>query len=534
MKILHTKVLFVFLLAIFAANLIIAAVYTPMTYDEPLHIASGYAKFWLQDFRMNTEHPPLAHYAQGFFVGLASPVLDINHPSWTEKDMTLFSQRFFFVDNSMPFIMLFLGRVPGILLALALAVVVFLFASELYGRWAGILSIAILAFEPNMIAHGSVATTDMAFTAFLVAATYALLTYSQKPNMQRLVIFSLIFGLLQVTKYTAIMLAPVFFVLLIFIELKHHSIRKVASSLAVVAAITWFVINAAYFFTGTGIPVGVAMKNDVFLDAIYSPEKIFSGTPSWLVYALPSPLPYPYIKGLGFVLFESKSQIPVKLFDKVSYSGFKSYYFLAFLFKTPIPFILLVASAFIWRFAQRKMSGNELIIFGFVAFFFIMFSFTSKQIGIRHILPVYPLLFIFASRIAQLKKFRAGILFLVLLGAASTVASFPKPVSYYNEFVGRENGWKVFADSNTDWGQDVDSLIKYLQQNSMTTSVSVLTTQDFSFYNLTTTPVPPACDSGMHIASPHIIWLGSARWLSAYAPVKQIGTSIFVYNITGC
>ncbi|MBI4017070.1 MAG: glycosyltransferase family 39 protein [Candidatus Aenigmarchaeota archaeon] len=538
------RALFVFAVFLaFTVNLITSAVFTPMTYDEPLHIASGYTKFWLGDFRMNTEQPPLAHYVQGLMVSFAKPSLNLNHSSWTEKNMTQFSQRFFFTDNTVPDTFLFLGRIPSILFALLLAVVVYFFAAELYGYWAGILSIALLSFEPNIIGHGSVATTDMAFTSLMLITIYCLWKYAQKPAMKQLMWFAISFGLLQLTKYTAILTAPIFFVLILAVVLlqkrKLFTLAKNAvAGIFITALVAWIIINAAYFFSGTGTSIGSAMNVDEHLDEQYAPQKILSNLPDWIVYSLPNPLPYPYVKGLGFVMFESKSSIRVKLFNVVSVKGFRSYYLFAFLFKTPLALIALFTISLFILFRNmlfKKMASAELIILIFVIFFFTAFSFTSKQIGIRHILPVYPLFIILAGKLSGIKTMKWVIIILVALNVLSGVSSLPKPLSYYNEIIGAENGWKVFADSNTDWGFDFDELLKYLAEKNMTTaSMKILTTQDFAFYNILARSVPIVCERGIHLASVHAVYLNGAQWLSSYSPTEQIGTSIFAYNISSC
>jgi hypothetical protein len=99
-------------------------------------------------------------------------------------------------------------------------------------------------------------------------------------------------------------------------------------------------------------------------------------------------------------------------------------------------------------------------------------SLTSRlNIGHRHLLPVYPVLFIlcgalFAPRFTERLKVRAALKW-TLAGAFALEALlvFPNFLSYYNPIAGGPaNGWRHLVDSSTDWGQNMPQLSTWLRE----------------------------------------------------------------------
>ncbi len=85
----------------------------------------------------------------------------------------------------------------------------------MFGRWEAIMALALLAFEPNLVAHGTLVTTDMTLSATAFAAALALYRFCQKPNMVRFVLVGLAVGLMLAAKHSAVIFVPVLFALLV-------------------------------------------------------------------------------------------------------------------------------------------------------------------------------------------------------------------------------------------------------------------------------------------------------------------------------
>ena len=502
-----------------------------MTFDEPLHISSGYSKITTGDFRMNTEHPPLMHLLEGLPLLLLKPKLDISHESWTRKNMPEFARRFFFVDNKNPRQMLAYSRIPIIILTVALGWMLFAWTKALYGKTAGLIALTLYSFEPNILGHGILATTDMGFAFFSFLAMFCYWRFFKNPTPATLFIAAFTMGIAQLTKYTAIFLFPIYF-LIIILSSTHKNYKYHLLSFAVIILVSVLIINAAYLFHQTGMPIKTAMLADTTLDKeLYSPEKIFSSPIMSLAAEIPSPLPYYYVKGLGFVLNEGRNPSPNIIFGKMYEQGAWHYFAAAFLVKTTMALIALLLFAFLPQ--QHKTKDWQFLAIPIVVLLFVMSS-ATKQLGIRYILAVFPFLIalisgrIINAKAARLRTFQYLIGVILVLHAASSLAFFPDYISYYNEFVGKE-GWKYFTDSNTDWGQDFDKLLSHTKKHPEI-KVQYFGTNDVEFYGLNKVE---SCEPGLLAVSVREA-THNLTWLKNQTPVDRIGNSIMVYNITQC
>ena len=247
------------------------------------------------------------------------------------------------------------------------------------------------------------------------------------------------------------------------------------------------------------------------------------------------------------------------MFGRYAYEGWWYYFPLAFLIKTPLGSLLLIGAALlVFRASRTEEWRAALFLLGPVVVIFAAMTQSKVNIGVRHILPVYPLLFVFASRLATL-HFRRGWLGLLLLGvplvmtALSSLKVAPHQLAYFNEIVGGpEEGYRYLSDSNLDWGQDLKGLKRYMEREGLA-----------MIYLSYSGSVPPTC-YGIHYqpAPAPWEWQHSAdvlphgrrevlaisvtnlqgvsfaeqdlyRWLYSRTPVAKIGYSIFVYDLTG-
>lgn len=557
----------VMLFAVLAIPLFSSQFYVSMTWDEPLHIAAGYSKIMTGDYRMNTEHPPLMQMIEALPLLILKPKLNLEDVSWKEKKMLEFSRRFFFEDNKNPKQILNYARIPVIIITILLGLLIFKWAGEIAGSTAAIIALAIYTVEPNILANGILATTDMGFAAFATLAAYCYWKFFNKPNVQNLIITGVAMALAQLTKYTAIFLWPAYVLIILFAMKQYSSVqtgfkyplqKKVLNkyygyiyfhliSLAIISIISVVLINAAYLFHGTGVPIKQAMLADKLMDQnLYSPEKIFGTNKiiNFITEKIPSPLPYYYTKGFGFVVNEGKNNHnPNLIWGRLYEHGSKAYFIAAFLSKTTIAFIILtIASILLLQKKQAKKTYWQFLLIPLLIILIAM-SNSTKQLGIRYVLAIFPFLIIWISaRITNAKlnsttsnKYSRYIIAMLLLAnAISSAAAFPAYLTYYNEAIGQKNGWKYFADNNTDWGQDFDKLVVYARCNPAV-KIQYSGTNDLKFYNLETKKANTACEKEMLAISAREVMLNEKfKWLKNYEPVQQIGNSIILYNITNC
>ena len=185
------------LFAAFASQLVYHAVRTSATVDEPFHILAGHRHWQCGDFGINPEHPPLLKL-------LATVPLNfrqLSEPPW--ECGSKFTPKFdgfsygstFVVENGMDRVVV-TTRVAASLMSMMLALLVFLAAWEMFGQWEALTAMAIVAFEPNFIAFGSLVLTDMAISATAFGAVYALYRFGNKQTWPRFLMAEVAMGLM--------------------------------------------------------------------------------------------------------------------------------------------------------------------------------------------------------------------------------------------------------------------------------------------------------------------------------------------------
>ena len=141
------------------------------TMDEQNHIARGLAFLRTGDPRLSLEHPPLVNSLSALPL-LTMPALRLptDHPSWQRREGWYeFADLFMWQYNHEATRIIFLARLPIVLLALVLGLVGYRLAGQLWGGAAALPALVLLLFEPNLLAHGRYATTDMGATLFTLS-----------------------------------------------------------------------------------------------------------------------------------------------------------------------------------------------------------------------------------------------------------------------------------------------------------------------------------------------------------------------------
>lgn len=384
------------------------------------------------------------------------------------------------------------ARYPTMLASLVLAWLVFRWSSRLYGAAAGLLSLTLHVFDPNLLAHSRFVTTDLYAALTITLALYTFWRFLEAPDrpsrLRRGVAAALAFGLAQVAKYTGAYLAPVLllvaavrFAPAVTRDARERDGRHLARRLgrfvawaAVFAVAVLLVVNGAFLFQDPFWPLA---------DFPFRSEP-FQQLRDHVVAAWPGaslPLPYPYLEGLDWVLARERTGEGYGnrylLGEVREGQGFAGYYFVAALYKVPLPtqvawISALVAYAALQGRGRRfRFARDEAFLLVPAAFFLVYFNFFfDAQMGIRYLLVVFPFLHVFAGCLlapavwgelaprARKGLAAAGGLLAVWL-VASVLSYYPHFLPYMNELLpDRKLAYKVLADSNLDWGQDLESL----------------------------------------------------------------------------
>jgi hypothetical protein len=447
------------------------------TWDEACHIFAGY-RYWTRgDFAMNPEHPPLVKL-------LATSTLLPLHLQGPErkglfsKEEDFLSGTQFVYSNNAEQIM-FRTRMAASLLTLLLGILVFAATREMFGKLAAFLALTLYVFEPLVLAHGWEVTTDTGLSCFLLATVYAFYRYLKQPSLQRLALVGLAAGLGLATKHSAILIFPILIALAIAElwgrkkapagpgGLPRVGWLRMAGALAAAGLIAVAVLWASYGFRLHPLP-GVDATDRViaYAQGLQHPlERILiTEAARWDV------LPQSYLYGLadvGYVAGFSHSYI----FGRVYPHGQWFYFPVAFLIKTTISlllFLLMVPVAIAIRGARYRRELAFLILPPGIYFAVAMAS--GLNIGVRHILPVYPFVMVLGAWAAAVlihsnRKLAYAVAVVVLFGAISSLRVFPVYLAYANElWGGPANTYKYLSDSNADWGQQLKSIKTYLDQ----------------------------------------------------------------------
>src|SRR5215211_3373095 len=204
----------VLLLAAFAALCAHGLRQDSPTVDEFAHLPAGYWTLKTGRFDLFPLNPPLIKVLSALpllaldpEIDTASPVENTGWYPWVygtgfmERNRPIYDRVFL------------LGRLPVVALGLLLGWLVFRWSRELYGDEAGLVSLFLAVFFPSLIAHAHLATVDVGPCFFLVLALYLFWRFVQRPTRIGLLLCGVVLGLAQLSKFTALLLYPVFLLL---------------------------------------------------------------------------------------------------------------------------------------------------------------------------------------------------------------------------------------------------------------------------------------------------------------------------------
>ncbi|MBD3310544.1 phospholipid carrier-dependent glycosyltransferase [Candidatus Woesearchaeota archaeon] len=528
------------------------------TSDEINHIASGITKLRTGDFRLNREHPPLVNMISAFPLLFIHTELNLDSPHWEAADGHDFGEQYLFGVNVRKLDqILFLARLPIVILGAILVILVYKWSKELYGKRAALLAAVLCAFSPNIMAHSRLSTTDIGFSMFSFAAVFYFWRYLKQPSRKRLVIAGLMFGLMQLTKFSAVYFVFIYLLLIfaaVILESRKSGSGRLGSAMGlarkhmvgfgIILLITYAVVWAGYLFQAQG-----AFDREIREDALKGTAGPL-GTAAYHVSRL-VPIPYDYMYGLNFVV-DNIGIRPAFLMGEYSSTGWWYYFPVAFLIKTPVAMlVLLLLSVFFFKELRGRDLIDELFLAVPALVFLAFFMASTINIGLRHILPIYPFIFVFVSKAANIRVRRGKVLVAVLLiwYVLASLWIWPHYLAYFNELIGGpDNGHLYLSDSNIDWGQDLKGLAKYVEEHEI---------QNITLSYWTRNEPPEArgfrrehmkashdyrdltcrTKTGWFAVSVYKLMAtredGSTclQWLRDIEPVDKIGYSIFVYYI---
>ena len=411
------------LIGIFCIQAMLTVPRLSATSDEPIHISAGYSYWKTRDFRMNPEHPPLAKLLA------AIPLLPLrlrfnqSEQSWQTGIEDAFAFKFLYGNNADR--VLFWSRAAMVLLAAFGAVITFMWARDLFGNAAGVFAVALYSFCPNLIGHGMLVTTDIPLAVFTVLTLYLFWKRGKNPSWQGDIFTGLALGAAMTSKFSGAAL-PI--VLIAFCLTRKH-IR----SLFIIGAASLLVIESAYLFSAT---------------------------------------PLLYFRNMSFINANHLKNYPFYLLGEFKSGGWWYYFLVAFAFKATLPTLFSIVLAAVRATRGFVDTWGEMILLMTIAFYIVVITIGADQVGVRYILPIFPLFFIWVSRIVpNLLQTRTGAAVLaILIGwhVWSGLSAFPNYIPYFNEMAGGiSGGAALLDDSNIDWGQGLKQAATYIQAKQL-------------------------------------------------------------------
>lgn len=475
-------------------------------YDDLPHLTGGYTHLAYGDYRYHPE----AGLLPKTWAALPLVVRGVEFPGpegpyWNPADTWMLGHRFFF---EMGHEIRDLIRGPrGMMLVFSffLVAAVFFWSRQLFGFSGGALSAVLMAFSPGFLAHGPAITADMTSALFFLLSTWTLWNLCNGLSWSRFILAAGAVTLAALSKMSAPLVGLIGLILAIIAVaigpdlpvrmffFRRSLSRRISKAMALLIAL--IAVGATAY---VGVWAAYGFRFEAFAPDLMEPglamrwdwaERRMADAPGWLwnfvvwsreVRLLPDSyifgVTHSYIVGMG---------VPSFMNGQYSFTGWATYFPFAFLVKTPIPTLIAMGAGWValaiaacGRGVHVKEAGRQvyrllplLVLFGVYA---LTAMSSHINIGLRHILIVYPPLFILSGaslwwlnhqsgRIRRLGFVVVGVIAAAL--AFESLRSWPHYMAYFNQFVGGSaNGYKHLVDSNSDWGQDLPALEQWLEE----------------------------------------------------------------------
>lgn len=463
--------------------------------DEIAHIPAGYSYLTKQDYRLNPEHPPMMKDLSAIPLLALNPRFPDDIAAWKTDVNGQWESgwHFLYHDGNNADAILFWSRLPILLTAIAFGAVLYVISRRLLGTAGGLVVLALYSFDPNVIAHARFVTTDLGAAATFFLAIASFYYWLRRPSYKRLLLATALFALAQVTKFSAILLAPFFIGLIIWALLTKQNGKKWQE--------LWKTYAVGYVLLGAGsliliwlfyIPHVLNMTKetqDVLIrgSLVHPAQQVLVNLLTAMNGNVVTRALAQYLLGLFMVFTRVAGGNTTYFLGEVTNQSFRWYFPVTYAIKTPLPLLLAIVgglAASIWGLAQTgfrglftrfsaysRRHGMEVISLAFIGFYSFISIAGNLNLGIRHLMPILPFIaFVVGSVSVRLVRrinnryVTAGAFAMLGTYMALTVATYPSFVSHFNQLIGGGgNAANYVSDSSVDWGQDFKRLQAYIE-----------------------------------------------------------------------
>lgn len=461
-----------------------------VTSDETAHVTAGVAYWKFNDYRLQPENGNLPQRWGAIPQMIAEARLDPtdNPDLWRKSSIWNIAQDFFFESGNNTDFLLLCSRSMMLFWSVAAGLLVFAWSRSLWGTPAGLGSLALFCISPTTLAHGPLVTSDVCAAVWLLTACAACWRLCLNPTATNTLLFGLATGLAFVAKFSAVLLIPIYVLLAAIcwiwnrpgsLETPYARIRlPVALIVGVAFAVGLIWCFFGFRYSAPNVDLAPFDRFYIQWDTLTADGQLWTNLVSFCRRFFL--LPEAYLYGFSFVAFFSEER-GAFLAGNYSTTGWWWFFPFAFLVKSTIG-ELLVAALIVIRgtsmlvraraatWTSSKIVRSPLLPLLLFAMVYGIFSLsTNLNIGQRHILPLYLVLFILAGYLFSRRSHRfylTAASIALVVSATESVSNTPHHLAFFNRLAGGPaNGWRLLVDSSLDWGQDVAALGRWVQQN---------------------------------------------------------------------
>ena len=481
------------ILALLFATLCVTSLVTKSgTWDE-YRVGIGARR----DFAAGSFHPPLSSVLHS----LPFHWLEIPEEVWGEPWGPRRGQRIVALRDDD--LMLDAARFALLPVALGALALVWLWAQRLYGARGAAVAAAAFSLDPNVIAHARLITPDTTLAATTLLALFALARVGEAPTPARRAALGVALALVLLAKFTALLLVPILLATHLGVAGRHAedragALRRACVDAAIGLAVAGVIVWAAYGFSLGPVDFG---------------EQSLT---------LPAPA---YVASAVYQWEQSQQPHAFFLLGDRSTDGWWYFYAVVLAGKLPLVLLFLLGLAIGSRTPRPEACRREelyLWLPGVVLLVYLS-CFNTIHNGFRYLLPVWLPLLVLLGRLGPWlagPRLRQALVGVPLAGlAATTLVAWPDYLAYCNALVGgSSNGYRVFSDSNLDWGQDLEALRAWMDEEDVArVQLAYFGTADPAHWGIEYVPLPSPV-SALPPVSPAPEGTPAPQWvaLSAY------------------
>jgi 4-amino-4-deoxy-L-arabinose transferase-like glycosyltransferase len=419
--------------------------------DEPPHLSAGYTYLNYNDYKLNPEHPPILKILAAWPLIITGAKLHSQSRNGQEPDQWQLGNDLIYKSGNNPDQLMFLARLPFILIFISFGLILFFALKKLYDYKVASLTVFLFSLSPTITGHNHLVTTDWGATAFIFLSILVFSLFIKSPSNNKAILVGTLLGLALITKFSALILIPVFIFGTIIYILANH--RKALG------------LYGNYL---SGFLIIIMMGLAIIGTAYNHPNAS-------------------YLVGLNFISDRLANGSVTFLLGNITNQSFWYYFPFLFIVKETLGFLILLILAIAYPLTKIKnlslsltrdwVRNNtfELFLIIFIATYSLIALTSNLNIGYRHLIPILPgLYFLTARSIINwtknhpmfVKNFTITLLMIGIF--TSYLLAYPAYIGYFNESIGgTKNAYRLAVDSNLDWGQDLKRLNRYLEQNDI-------------------------------------------------------------------